>query len=138
MILATLSSLLLILGVQLILGAALFRAAAGLSGSASPRTPARRRRAAVLTRCWHVIRPSLPLACAAAAAGLQRLLLAREGLDAEEARIHETRENCRGRLVQTAGDIERETARASDAAEALARLDEESAALSRARAEALT
>ncbi|MEE8280242.1 MAG: chromosome segregation protein SMC [Alphaproteobacteria bacterium] len=77
--------------------------------------------------------PGLRESEAAAAAKLQRLLLAREGLDAEEARIHEAREICRQRLVQIAGDIERETARASDAAEALARLDEEGAALTRAR-----
>ncbi len=79
--------------------------------------------------------PGLRQSEAAAAAKLQRLLLAREGLDAEEGRLHEARENCQHRLAQIAGDTERETARASDAAEALARLDEESATLTRARAD---
>ncbi|MGF1641180.1 MAG: AAA family ATPase, partial [Rhodospirillales bacterium] len=60
---------------------------------------------------------------ATAAAALQRLILAREGLDAEERRIAADREACRLRLQQIAADLGREAALAADADRALARLD---------------
>ncbi|MCH6577113.1 MAG: chromosome segregation protein SMC [Proteobacteria bacterium] len=79
--------------------------------------------------------PQLRASEAEAAAKLQRFRLAREALDSEEARIHEVQENCQRRLLQIGADIEREEARASDAAEAVARLHKESAGLNRSRDE---
>ena len=79
--------------------------------------------------------PQLRASEAEAAAKLQRFRLARQALDAEEARIHEVRENCQQRMVQIGADIEREEARASDAAEAIARLQHECAGLNRSREE---
>ncbi|MFN4283064.1 MAG: chromosome segregation protein SMC [Alphaproteobacteria bacterium] len=69
------------------------------------------------------------------AAKLQRLLVAREQLQAEEARINAARAACENRLAQIAADISREDARAQDAAEALARLEAESQALTEAQAQ---
>jgi len=70
---------------------------------------------------------------AAAASALQRLLLARDGLDAEEQRLTQARQECENRLAQTAGDIEREKTLSQDAAAALARHEEERAAINDAR-----
>jgi chromosome segregation protein len=75
--------------------------------------------------------PQLRASEAEAAAKLQRFRLARQALDAEEARIHEVRENCQQRMVQIGADIEREEAGASDAARAIARLEDECAGLNR-------
>ena len=69
--------------------------------------------------------PDLRQAEAAEAARLQRLTLARGALDAEERRVENSRAEIAGRLEQTAADAARETALAADAADALARLDEE-------------
>ena len=76
-----------------------------------------------------VAMPDLRQAEAEAAAGLNRLALARDGLDAEETRIQEVRRDCETRLSQIAADIEREQALAGDAAAALERLDGERSAL---------
>ncbi len=73
--------------------------------------------------------PDLRQAEAEAAAGLNRLALARDGLDAEETRIQEVRRDCETRLSQIAADIEREQALAGDAGAALKRLDGERSAL---------
>lgn len=62
---------------------------------------------------------------AAAAAALQRLVIAREQLDAEEKRVTEQRRALQQRLQQIAGDLGREQALAADADQALARLDAE-------------
>ena len=59
---------------------------------------------------------------AAAAAALQRLLLAREQLDAEEKRALEAYEALKRRLAQIEGDLGREMALAEDARGAVARL----------------
>ena len=79
--------------------------------------------------------PQLRASEAEAAAKLQRFRLAREALDAEEARIHGVQENCQQRRVQIGADIAREEARASEAAEAIARLHKEGAGLNRSRDE---
>ena len=69
--------------------------------------------------------PDLRHAEAAEAARLHRLSLAREALDAEERRIEDARAEAARRLEQIAADAAREAARAADAADALARLDDE-------------
>ncbi len=66
--------------------------------------------------------PELRQAEAAMAAELQRLTLAREGLDQEEARIARTMEETRGRLEQTGRDRDREQGLMADADEAVERL----------------
>ena len=73
--------------------------------------------------------PGLREAEVAEAARLHRLTLAREALDAEERRIEDARAEIAGRLEQISADAAREAAQASDAADALRRLDEESSAL---------
>ncbi len=73
--------------------------------------------------------PGQRVAEAAEAARLHRLTLAREALDAESRRIEDTRAEITGHLDQISADATRESARAADAADALTRLDEESAAL---------
>ena len=75
--------------------------------------------------------PGLREAEARAAAALQRLLIARETLDREEARAHERIAELDRRLVQLAEDIARERRQAADAQTALDRLDQEDAALGR-------
>ncbi|MDP6780435.1 MAG: chromosome segregation protein SMC [Alphaproteobacteria bacterium] len=70
---------------------------------------------------------------AEAASALQRLLLARDGLDAEEERLTQARQDCESRLAQIAGDIEREKILSQDAATALARCEEERAAINDAQ-----
>jgi len=62
---------------------------------------------------------------AEAAAELQRLTLARDGLDAEEQRIGEQANDCRNRIEEIAADKAREETLVSDAASALKRLEEE-------------
>ncbi len=62
---------------------------------------------------------------ARAAAALQRLVIAREQLDAEERRVAEQRTALQARLRQIAGDLGREEALAADAGEALSRLEAE-------------
>mgnify|MGYP003629583475 FL=1 len=66
--------------------------------------------------------PELRQGEAQVAAELQRLTLAREGLDEEEARITQTMAETQGRLEQTARDREREQGLMTDAAEATQRL----------------
>ena len=62
---------------------------------------------------------------AEAAAELQRLTLARDGLDAEERRIEQQATECRNRIEEIAADKAREETLVSDAASALKRLEEE-------------
>ncbi len=71
--------------------------------------------------------PELRRLEAAAAAELQRLTLAREALDAEEAQIAEARDEYETRLEQTERDIARERALIEEARAAIGRLDEEAA-----------
>ncbi|MFS2009252.1 chromosome segregation protein SMC [Azospirillum sp. CT11-132] len=59
---------------------------------------------------------------ARAASALQRLVIAREQLDAEEKRVADQQRALEARLRQIAGDLGREEALAADAGEALARL----------------
>ncbi len=66
---------------------------------------------------------------AAAAAGLQRLIVARETLEREEARAKERIGELDRRIEQFAADLARERALAADAAAALQRLDAEETAL---------
>ncbi len=75
--------------------------------------------------------PALREAEARAAAALQRLTLARETLDQQEARASERMAELDRRLVQLADDIEREKRLAADAQSALARLAAEAGALER-------
>ncbi|MGC2856716.1 chromosome segregation protein SMC [Novispirillum sp. DQ9] len=80
----------------------------------------------------HALKP-LRDAEAEAAARLQRLIVAREQLDAEERRLAEARTQAERRMRQIADDVERERARAQDADAALERLEEERLALEEAR-----
>ncbi|MET0606855.1 MAG: chromosome segregation SMC family protein, partial [Beijerinckiaceae bacterium] len=73
--------------------------------------------------------PALRDAEAAAAAGLQRLLLAREQLDAEERRARERSAELERRAAELVRDIERESALMADAAATIQKLDAESDAL---------
>jgi chromosome segregation protein len=75
--------------------------------------------------------PALREAEAKAAAALQRLLIARETLEREEARAKERMAELDRRLVQLGDDIERERRLADDAKAALARLAGEEEALQR-------
>ena len=75
--------------------------------------------------------PALREAEVRAAAALQRLTLARETLDQEEARASERVAELDRRLVQLADDIEREKRLAADAQAALTRLSAEAEALER-------
>ena len=68
---------------------------------------------------------------ARAAAGLQRLVIARETLEREEARARERMAELDRRLVQLANDIEREQKLSADAEAALGRLAAEDEALRR-------
>jgi len=69
--------------------------------------------------------PALRAADAAAGGALQRMMVEREQLEAEEGRLAETRRDLEQRLGQAASDFERERARAADAEQAVARLAEE-------------
>ena len=73
--------------------------------------------------------PALREAEARAAAGLQRLVVARETLEREEARAKERIGELDRRIEQFAADLQRERALAADAAAALQRLDTEEQAL---------
>ncbi|PWC56412.1 AAA family ATPase [Azospirillum sp. TSO22-1] len=79
--------------------------------------------------------PGTRQAEAAAAAALQRLVIAREQLDAEERRVAEQQRALQDRLRQIAGDLGREQALAADAGDALARLEEERERLLEAQAD---
>ena len=79
--------------------------------------------------------PALREAEARAAAALQRLLIARDALEREEARAKERIGELDRRLAQFAADLQREHTLAADAAAALERLDAEEKAL-RAEAQA--
>ncbi len=81
--------------------------------------------------------PPLRQAEAAASAVVQRLILEREALEREAARIAGEQAALRNRLQQTAEDAQREEALASDATAALARLEEEHLTL-KAEAERLS
>ncbi|HYE51025.1 MAG TPA: chromosome segregation protein SMC [Azospirillaceae bacterium] len=72
---------------------------------------------------------------AAAAAALQRLVLAREQLDTEERRAQEAMSTLQRRLAQIDGDLERERSLAADASGAIERLSEERAHIAEAQAE---
>ena len=69
--------------------------------------------------------PQLRQSEAAAAAGLQRLILAREQLDAEERRVIESQTANRRRIEQVQGDLGRENSLAADADGAVLRLSDE-------------
>ena len=73
--------------------------------------------------------PALREAEAAAAAALQRLVIARETLEREETRARARINELEGRLVQLDADIEREQRLAADAQTALTRLAAEEEAL---------
>jgi chromosome segregation protein len=75
--------------------------------------------------------PALREAEARAAAALQRLTMAREALDHEQARAAERMAELDRRLVQFGGDIERERRLAGDAQAALARIATEEETLGR-------
>ena len=77
--------------------------------------------------------PDLRQAEAEAAAGLQRLVLARENLDNEEQRAAEAERECRTRLDQVIADTEREKALATDANTAVGRLEAEQSEIGAAR-----
>jgi chromosome segregation protein len=79
--------------------------------------------------------PGLREAEAAAAAALQRLLIARETLEREETRARERIVELDRRIGQFAADLERERAQAADAETALGRLDAEETALKAAAQE---
>src|ERR1700728_4869926 len=93
--------------------------------------------ARVSTRQMEVaaVLPALRDAEARAAAALQRLLIARDTLEREEARAKERIGELDRRIEQFSADLQRERALAADAAAALERLDAEEKAL---RAEAQT
>ena len=73
--------------------------------------------------------PSLREAEAGAAAGLQRLIVARDALEREETRAKERIGELDRRIAQFAADLQREQALAADAEAALGRLDAEQQAL---------
>lgn len=75
---------------------------------------------------------------AEAAAALQRLLLARDGLDAEEARARDGLGAAQRRLAQLTGDLARERDLAGDAERALTRLTDERADIVQAQADERT
>ncbi|MGB0682733.1 MAG: chromosome segregation protein SMC [Magnetovibrionaceae bacterium] len=72
---------------------------------------------------------------AEAAAALQRLVIEREGLTAEENRIRQAQTDAEQRLKQVAADLEREAALASDAEAAVQGLSAEQAEIQTARAD---
>lgn len=67
------------------------------------------------------------------AAALQRLILARDGLEQEERRIDAERQEIEARITQINSDVEREAGLKADAETALAQLDQEIAALTAAQ-----
>ena len=78
--------------------------------------------------------PELRKAEAEAAAALQRLMVARDALDAEERRLEAARRDVETRLTQIDGDLERERMLQTGAADALARLEQEVATIAEAQA----
>jgi chromosome segregation protein len=78
--------------------------------------------------------PALRDAEASEAAVLQRLLIARDGLEQEERRIEAERKETEARITQINGDMARESALKSDAETALAQLDQEIASIKAAQA----
>src|SRR5262249_23764995 len=76
--------------------------------------------------------PPLREAEAQAAAGLQRLVIAREALDGEERRMKERRAELERRLVEASADLHRAQALLGDADAHLARLASESQTLNQA------
>ena len=77
--------------------------------------------------------PSLREAEAGAAAALQRLIIARDGLDQEEQRIEAEKREIENRIQQIQSDMEREQGLKKDAEEAFARLERETASLTDAQ-----
>ena len=77
--------------------------------------------------------PGLRRSEAEQAAQLQRLVLAGEGLEAEEQRLAKAGEECRTRLRQLSDDWDRESRLAADAGAAIAALETERAAIEKAR-----
>ena len=77
--------------------------------------------------------PALRQAEAEAAAAAQRLVLARQNLDAEEQRLQAAHGECQTRLDQVGADIEREGALAADAEAAARRLEAERTEIGEAR-----
>jgi chromosome segregation protein len=73
--------------------------------------------------------PDLRRAEAEAGSRLQRLVIEREGLEAEEARIEQARREIQSRIAESEGDTARENGRAADAETALARIGEEESAI---------
>ena len=78
--------------------------------------------------------PALRHAEAEAAAELQRLIIAREQLEAEERRLEEQRREIETRLAHIGQDTEREEGLRAEAREAVRRLAEERATIASARA----
>ena len=91
----------------------------------SPSAPASRRKRPSARRWSAAELPALREAEATAAAALQRLVIARETLEREEARARERMAELDRRLVQLGDDIERERRLAADAETALTRLASE-------------
>jgi chromosome segregation protein len=77
--------------------------------------------------------PALRRRDAEAAAVLQRLTLAQDGLDAEDRRVAADQHACRLRLEQAAADLERERTLVADATTALAHLSAEKARIETSR-----
>ncbi|MCK5778284.1 MAG: chromosome segregation protein SMC [Rhodospirillales bacterium] len=77
--------------------------------------------------------PALRDTEAAAAAALQRLMIARDGLDEEEKRIEAQANDTRSRIEETIADTTREQSLISDAEAAHARLAEEQSGIEAAR-----
>jgi chromosome segregation protein len=77
--------------------------------------------------------PALREKEAVEAAALQRLILARDGLEQEERRIEAERQEIERRITQINSDLEREAGLKTDAETALARLDQEIASLTAAQ-----
>ncbi|CAA7618504.1 Chromosome partition protein Smc [Candidatus Terasakiella magnetica] len=73
--------------------------------------------------------PTLRKNDADAAVALQKFMAEREQLEAEEGRLAETRRDLEQRLAQAGTDLQREHARAADAVQAVARLEDERTAL---------
>jgi chromosome segregation protein len=72
------------------------------------------------------IMPQLRQTSAETGAALQRILVARDALDAEEKRLEAARDMLQARLVQIGGDMEREAALSTDATNAQDQLTAES------------
>ncbi|MGE5547390.1 MAG: chromosome segregation protein SMC [Solirubrobacterales bacterium] len=78
--------------------------------------------------------PDLRRTDAEAQGALQRALVEREQLEAEEGRLADTRRDLEARLAQVASDLQKESARTADAEQAVTRLETERAEI-RAAAE---